>query len=434
MIRLVGSARTDVGQLRTINQDEALTSVSVYAVADGMGGHLGGEVASEIALRTVAGWTSLRSESDLADAARAANEAVSKEGARDANLRGMGTTLTCLALLAESEGGEPTIGIVNVGDSRCYRLRNGDLELVTEDHSLVQSLITDGRITEAEAVHHPRRNILTRALGIEQFVEVDTFREPAVVDDRYLLCSDGLHGELSDDEISRVLGGEADTDGAARRLIELANGSGGRDNITCVVVDVVDDTPETAERADSGGTVLGLSGGTATATLARSDSAERVDLAAANPDQTTTIGQIPVASTLVGEREVGRPKRFTWRVLAFVTSVLLVLGTAFAVVGWFGTKTFFVGENDGKVAIYQGRPGGLLWIEPNVVDTLDLETTELREVDSDRLREPVLLDTRAEAEALVDDWRESISGSSDAPDASGGGDSPGTDGSDSTDG
>lgn len=395
--------------MRTINQDEALTSASVYAVADGMGGHLGGEVASEIALRTVAGWDSLRTESDLADAARAANAAVAKEGARDEKLRGMGTTLTLLALLDTTDG-EPAVGIVNVGDSRCYRLRGEQLELVTQDHSLVQSLITDGRITEEEAEHHPRRNILTRALGIEQFVEVDSFRAPALVADRYLLCSDGLHGELSNDEIGATLRVQTSTDDAARELIEMANRSGGRDNITCVVVDVVDG--DTSGPSSGGtGTALGLSPqgtGTATATLARSDSAERVDLAAANPDQTTTIGQIPVANTLVGEREVGRPKRFTWRVLAFVTAVLAVLGTAFAVVGWFGTKTYFVGDNDGSVAIYQGRPGGLLWIEPNVVDTLEMETDQLLEVDREKLREPVLLDSRSEADDLIAQWRGNV--------------------------
>ena len=232
-----GSA-TDVGRVRSNNQDSLLVREGdLFAVADGMGGHQGGEVASALALETLGQAHDDPSTSTLVEAVRSANRAVFEKAGTSPDLKGMGTTLTALADVETAEG--KRLGIVNVGDSRLYRARGEHIEQLTEDHSLVASLVRQGRITAEEAESHPQRNILTRALGIDEAVAVDSWEVEPIPGDRFLICSDGLFNEVDEGRMIATLRRFDDPADAARELVRLANEGGGRDNITAVVVEVV---------------------------------------------------------------------------------------------------------------------------------------------------------------------------------------------------
>ena len=166
-----------------------------------------------------------------------ANRRILDEAAADPNLHGMGTTVVALGLIEVEDG--VALGAINVGDSRMYRLTGNVLEQLTEDHSLVEALVREGRITPAEAEVHPQRNIVTRALGVIEHVEVDSFHFVPKIGDRYLLCSDGLFNEVDAQTIATILATEADPDVAVKQLVAAANQGGGRDNITTVIADIV---------------------------------------------------------------------------------------------------------------------------------------------------------------------------------------------------
>lgn len=247
---LMWGAHTDVGRVRQSNEDAFIAEPMVFVVADGMGGHNAGEVASAIAASTMRDRLADGAASvDLTIAAVVeANAAIFAGAHGRSDQRGMGTTLTALAVL---NGGEiDRLVVANVGDSRTYLLRNDRLRRVSVDHSYVQELVSTGHITEQEARRHPRRNIVTRALGIEPNVRVDTWVMPLVRGDRYVLCSDGLVDEVDDPEILDILLMHTDPQRAAEDLVEAANLRGGRDNTTVVVVDVLegdDPADETTE-------------------------------------------------------------------------------------------------------------------------------------------------------------------------------------------
>lgn len=254
-------AASDTGQLRDINQDSYLTAPGLAIVADGMGGHSGGEIASAIAVQTMQSLLAdraaeHRSLQSLTEAVRIANREILTEAATDGTLQGMGTTVCALSAIDSASG--LRLGLINVGDSRAYRFYDGELEQITEDHSLVEVLVRQGRLTPEEAQVHPQRNIVTRALGVGDQVEVDRFEVAAQLGTRYLLCSDGLFNEISDDQIATILAAVTDPDEATRTLVNAANDHGGRDNITAVIVDVVSsDEAEAAWAKSSDGAAIG---------------------------------------------------------------------------------------------------------------------------------------------------------------------------------
>ena len=247
---------TDIGRVRSVNQDdfavrdggESPLGDALAAVADGMGGHAAGEVASEMSLALLIeslNGESAPGEDALRRAFARANAGVFREASAKPEYRGMGTTLVA-ALIA---GGDMIIG--NVGDSRMYLHRGGELRRVTQDHSWVGEMVAAGALTEEQAARHPRRNILTRALGVGASVESDVARMRLRRGDRIMLCSDGLHGMVDDKKIAEIIGARSlDLKKAARELIDLANGAGGTDNIT-VALARVDADLETAESADA---------------------------------------------------------------------------------------------------------------------------------------------------------------------------------------
>ena len=235
--RFSHGAATAIGRVRRMNEDCYLALPSLYAVADGMGGHGSGDVASSLAIGALTDCAQRLplSADAVLDAVFDANRAILDATAERGETEGMGTTLTGLALI-ETSGGSHLI-VFNVGDSRVYRLAEGRLDQITVDHSEAEELVAAGTLTRDQARTYPRRNIITRALGSDPPPTPDHWLLPAIGGDRYLLCSDGLFGELPDDQIVPLLEAGSPQE-AAGALVAAADAAGGRDNITVVVVDV----------------------------------------------------------------------------------------------------------------------------------------------------------------------------------------------------
>jgi serine/threonine protein phosphatase PrpC len=230
------------GRRRRRNEDAFVISPPLFAVADGMGGAKAGEIASRLAAAAVREEEGERA--DVGELIREANRRVFERARDDASASGMGTTMT----VALAENDHVTIG--HVGDSRAYRLRNGELEQLTEDHSLVAELVRSGRLSPEEAEMHPQRSVITRALGTEADVDVDTFIVDAQPGDVFLICSDGLTTMVGDERIvTAVTEHREDLERAAKQLIADANRSGGEDNVTVVFFEIVEDGVETGETA-----------------------------------------------------------------------------------------------------------------------------------------------------------------------------------------
>jgi serine/threonine protein phosphatase PrpC len=244
--------RTDTGRERRVNEDSYFARAPVFVVADGMGGAQAGEVASRMAVElfepdmTDEGETP---EQLLAERAREANRRIYELARSDAHRAGMGTTMTAAYV------GEQEVSIAHVGDSRAYRWRDGKLEQLTNDHSLVAELERQGKLTAAEAEDHPQRSIITRALGPEPYVEVDTRSFTARPGDVYLLCSDGLTSMIAEDRVEDILRSHDSLGDAGRALIAAANESGGRDNITVILFRVDQAGPGEADQP----TIVGMS-------------------------------------------------------------------------------------------------------------------------------------------------------------------------------
>ncbi len=358
---LVGSA-TDVGLVRSNNQDQFLVSPGLYAVADGMGGHAAGEVASSTAITALQAAFAASGEHSadaLESAAKAANRAVWEQARTNRGMLGMGTTLVALAVVERGDGTN-ALAVAHIGDSRLYLLRDGELRQVTVDHSLVQELVDDGQISPAQAAVHPQRHVLTRALGVEPTVEVDIIDVTPKHGDRYLLCSDGLPREASDEQIAAVLARFSDPSEAAKELVTLANERGGSDNITAVVVDVLanEDSPETL-------IVVPAPATSSTATRRRPPSGNAGQDGQAPPAPVTGGAEPPGAPA----KPIGAvPRRVTWRVIAFVVALCIVIGGTIAGLGWYARSAYFVTISKGRITILQGRPGGVLWFQPTVVE------------------------------------------------------------------
>jgi protein phosphatase len=236
---------TDTGRRRRQNEDSFVCDPPLFAIADGMGGAQAGELASRLAAAAIEkGAAAARGEDGVVAVVRAANALIFERAVSDPEVAGMGTTAT-VALVDESA---ETLTIAHVGDSRAYHYRQGVLEQLTTDHSLVGELVRSGRLTEAEAAVHPHRSVITRALGTDAEVEVDTLTLPLATGDVVLLCSDGLSAMVRDDEIVRVLessGGDPHL--AAEALVRAANAAGGDDNVTVVVFELVEGDPSARE-------------------------------------------------------------------------------------------------------------------------------------------------------------------------------------------
>jgi serine/threonine protein phosphatase PrpC len=236
---------THTGRKRRHNEDAYVLQPPLFAIADGMGGARAGEVASSLAAAALqSGEVDGNGKERVTALIQAANRSVYERSSRDAEVAGMGTTMT----VALVEDGTVTLG--HVGDSRAYVLRDGELEQLTDDHSLVAELVRGGKLSAEEAEHHPQRSVITRALGTDPDVDVDTFTVEAEDGDVFVLCSDGLTDMVGDDEIGEVLAGSRENlKEAAEELVRRANKAGGQDNITVVAFEMTDEPDEqTLER------------------------------------------------------------------------------------------------------------------------------------------------------------------------------------------
>jgi serine/threonine protein phosphatase PrpC len=419
---LQAGGATDVGRLRTINQDSfvLLPDRDLFIVADGMGGHQGGEVASRLAIETLQVAYQDASAESLTEAIAVANHRIRNEGDADPDLRGMGTTVVALAVLpAEpddaddpdaSSGDEPAsatrLVVANVGDSRGYLYRDDSLIQLTEDHSVVADLVREGRITAEEAEVHPQRNIVTRVLGVYETVEVDLWPVDPVQNDRFLLCSDGLFNEVGADQIGSVLRRLADPKEAADERVRLANEGGGRDNITAVVIDVLDDGGVAASASAAlAGAVSGLESGPAPASGEDDPAGFTTALPPVEADELPAPEAEPTDAPRLSRKErraaAGPRTRVTWRVLAFVVLVLAVIGGAIATIQWYGTSTYFVAFADDEIVIYQGRPEGILWIEPELRERTGIDRGDVPERFLPRIDAGNEQPTQAKAQQLV---------------------------------
>ena len=247
---------TDKGRRRLRNEDAYVCSPPLFAVADGMGGAQAGELASRLAATSLEEFTQTHGEQSAADLVQEANARIYRRSREDPAAAGMGSTIT----VALVDGTAGAVSLAHVGDSRAYLLRGGSLEQLTADHSLVAELVRSGRLTEEEAENHPQRSVITRVLGTDPDVDVDTLTVLAEPGDLFLLCSDGLTAMLRDEDILQVLEAEdGDPDQAARALVDAANRAGGDDNITVVAFELVGGDPsfdgpgadETAENVEA---------------------------------------------------------------------------------------------------------------------------------------------------------------------------------------
>lgn len=378
MTQLRAASATDTGRIRKTNQDQVLLGDSLFAVADGMGGHLAGEVASLTAVEALetaftADGDQPRSSDDLRAAVEAANGAVFARSASSEDLRGMGTTMTAVALI-ESDN-EQRLAIANVGDSRAYVFTQGELTQLTEDHSVPEELVRQGQLTPDEVADHPQRHILTRALGISPAVEVDLWEVLPYTGDRIVLCSDGLCRELTDDQIAAVLRRLADPGEAADELVSRARASGGSDNITVVIVDVVDDD----DRARAASAALSSSQGAVSSSGASSG-----DVSTDTRNKAGDTGAD--AGAAVDDAPLDEPRRrLTLRVVAFLFVLLVVLGAAAGAIGYYARDTYYVGLSNSsgsagrpaQVVIFKGRPGGLLWFNPTIAERTPSTTADV---------------------------------------------------------
>ncbi|MEY3020001.1 MAG: hypothetical protein RLZZ272_985 [Actinomycetota bacterium] len=354
MTRILATGGTHVGMLREGNEDALFVGRSVFAVADGMGGHLAGEVASETALEPVAALdertfaTSGEASDALRDAVVAANRLVVAKAQEDADYAGMGTTLTAALLDGRR------LHIAHVGDSRAYLLRGERFTQLTDDHTLVQGLIDEGRITAAEAEVHPHRSVITRAIGVAPEVDVDVLTVDLAHGDRLLLCSDGLSGVVDDGTLGRALAdAEAeDLASSVERLLALANAGGGPDNITAVLLAVDDpDAPPVQRR----GTIV-----IDTRDAPREDAAWARDyvklgaggiLATRERGRRLTGSVAPGGAVPVGRLRAGR---LVGRTVGIVFSVALLLGLVLGGTRFLLERSFYVGVDEGELVIFSG--------------------------------------------------------------------------------
>lgn len=381
---------TDVGKIRKMNQDFLAVSNSLFIVADGMGGHRGGEAASEIAVKKLFEKQTYSTVQSFRDQVIEANTAVRAKAETNSELEGMGTTLCGITLVEPSTGNAETLAVANIGDSRIYLLSQGNFSQITEDHSLVEEMRREGKITEKEAESHPHRNIITRALGIDVEANVDCWEIPLHKDDRFLLCTDGLSNEVSAVEIRHILEKVDSPQEAAEQLVRLANSNGGNDNTTVVIVDVKEgeesSTPSTAS-----------------------------PISVPTPHQTSSFS---TASRSLGNRPEGATEWETTpeNIRKLIVTALVMLLIIGVFIGRYARDNYFVSfeqvgdtsiENS-QILIYQGRTSSILWFDPTVEERRPILGRDLDERTVEEIKQKPQFETLQEASKYLDALQEEI--------------------------
>ena len=338
-------ARSDVGLVREHNEDSFLLRTPLFAVCDGMGGHAAGEVASSIAVKVIGEEAPNTADDVLLGAAiEAANQAVIEAPQKGIGKPGMGSTASAISI----EGNQ--MAVAHVGDSRIYLLHHGTLVRVTHDHSYVEELVDSGQITADEARNHPSRSVVTRALGSDPEMYADHFTLEVSDGDRIILCSDGLSSMILDDEIESIAVSNITPQNAADSLVSAALTAGGADNITVIVVDILDD----------------------------------------------------------GLVEKNR-RRFTRGILATSISIIALLVVSLVIAVLFIRSEYYIGINGSTVAIYQGVPSKIAGVPlSNLIDTTTIEVKNLPQSVQDKLALGIRVKDETEARETVEDYREQI--------------------------
>lgn len=397
------AARSDVGSVREHNEDSYLVKTPLFVVADGMGGHEAGEVASNIAVTTMeAHAPKSTSPEALAAAVIKANEAVLR-GAQDGTGKpGMGTTLTA-AFVFEDEA-----TIAQVGDSRAYLLHDGQLQRITRDHSLVADLIEQGRLTEAEARFHPQRSVITRALGSDPHMQPDLYTLHVEEGDRLLLCSDGLCSMISDEDIEEILLDNPAPAHACDALVEEAIIAGGLDNVTVIVIDPLGDPPSEKDEDDIvEERVVGLPED------ARADEEEPAAPAAA-------AAPVEAAPTQAAHASKSKPKKsgkggkhhkpkHRGRMAPFVWALAFILILAAAGFGFytFAQNSYFIIAENGVVNVYRGLPGEVAGISVSWLESQapDIDVSKLTPMVQSNLKNGISVNSLDEANEKISEFR-----------------------------
>lgn len=435
-MKIISGAATDTGQVREENEDSYLVDrrLELFAIADGMGGHRAGEVASATALAALQ--NAMNDGVLVGDAVGRANSAVWDQASSNPDLAGMGTTVTA----AWSNG--TTLTVAHVGDSRAYLLRGDGLQQVTVDHTLVEELIRDGRLTPEQAAVHPQRSIITRALGVDSRVDVDVYSLVLQPNDRVMLCSDGLTSMVRTGHIAELLRRESDPTAAANALVDAANAAGGEDNITVVVLDCtpdgVDPLPSSVAAAITARSARGRdAAASGSSGSAGAGPAELVEPAAitvvtqsSSLDSESSSGSAasPAAGATArteGKRGRGRPPRDTaryrtprarrrvgrgvWRVLAFALPIVIVIGVGIGTIAWYAKNSYFVAFENQRVVIFQGRPGGLLFWDPEVIERTGLAKSRMTDFFKHGVQARKEFSSKAAAFAFVARARDQLS-------------------------
>jgi protein phosphatase len=413
MLTLRSAARSDVGLIRRGNEDSGYAAPDLLVVADGMGGHAAGELASAAVVATLADEPMAALDADLlAATVRTSSTRIGHLVLERPELAGMGTTVTALIWQGDAAV------IVHVGDSRAYRLRDGVLEQLTHDHTYVQTLIDAGHLDPAEAATHPRRSLLMRAIDGAADLEVDVIPEQPRVGDRYLLCSDGLTTVVGDDDIAFVLGDREPT-AAVTSLVELALSRGAPDNVTVVVAHVIDVEPQAAERLRAvEPVVVGAAG--EPRVRAQLPGVHFPDDAQPDPNRPDRPAPVfgpptseqPVLRILGGwsrdtpmrERLLRARRNRLVRFTALTAVIAVVLTAIVAVVGtvWWRAQ-WYVGVTGNYVTIFQGVPGSFIGIPlhaPQQVTGVDITT--LPAFEAERVGDAIPAADLTDADRIVD--------------------------------
>lgn len=362
----VGS-RTDVGRVREGNEDSYLVEAPLFVVADGMGGHIAGDVASQTAVRVISEMAKERSpdqDGALAGYIKKANQEIFAKASEDPQLSGMGTTCTLVHL----DGS--TAHFAHVGDSRAYLFRDDQMSQITEDHTLVERMVREGRIQREEAATHPQRSVITRALGIDGDVEVDEVDIEVVDGDRLLLCSDGLSSMLDAPTIARILRDGGSAQRTADVLVEEANTAGGEDNITVVVIDI-------GKKGD----------GPPPAAPVRHDTSPAFE-----------------------DDDVPPRRRWPRRVFLSLLVLGLIVGGGYMALRTVLSNSYYVGlDEQGDIAIFQGRPEEVFGLTFRELErSTDISVDDLEEFRRDNLEEGIKTDSLEEAESVVAGFEEQV--------------------------
>jgi protein phosphatase len=397
------AVRSDVGLLREGNEDSAYAGPRLLAVADGMGGHAAGEVASAVAIGTLAELDDDMPPSELqialSTAVAHANQILHDMVSADPAISGMGTTLTAMLW----SGGK--VALCHIGDSRAYVLSGGQFQQITHDHTLVQSLVDDGRISPDEAATHPQRSLLLRALDGTSEAEPDLSILEAHAGDRYLLCSDGLSGVVSEETLHRTLATVADPDDAVLQLVELAIRGGGPDNITCIVADVIDSATTPRVPGTSSSMLAGAASNGGRPMIRTDSPAARAHLLSQTKPQAAVVvdHDDPAPRMLHDDDENDEPPRRRLPIVRSLIVLLLILIIGGIYLGWRYTQDqYYVGADGGQVAIYQGVNQTVAGVNlSHVYQRTDIPLAQVPSPYEGQIRGTVPATSRASALAIV---------------------------------